>query len=95
MADLQFRNNAEAFRYEAVEGDALVSQIDYTVDGDVISFTHTGTPAQYRGRGLAGQLTQCALDDVRANDRKVVPLCPFTASYIADNPEYADLVASR
>lgn len=92
MADLELRNNKAAFRYEALQGDELVSQIDYLVDGDVVSLTHTGTPPQHRGRGLAGELTRFALDDIRANGQLVLPLCPFSASFITENPEYADLV---
>ncbi|NLA29090.1 MAG: N-acetyltransferase [Propionibacterium sp.] len=96
MANLEFRDNKAGFRYEAFEGSELVSQIDYTIDGDVVSFTHTGTPPQHRGRRYADRLTHWALDDVRATQRKVVPLCPFTASFISDHaPAYDDLVAQR
>ncbi|MDI9627441.1 MAG: GNAT family N-acetyltransferase [Acidobacteriota bacterium] len=93
MADLELRHNAGAFRYEAWEGSELVSQIDYFVDGDVLTITHTGTPPRHRHRGLASQLTGFTLDDLRASGRKVLPLCPFTASYIASHPQYQDLVA--
>lgn len=93
MADLELHHNAGAFRYEAWEGSEMVSQIDYFVDGDVLTITHTGTPPRHRNRGLASQLTEFALDDVRASGRKVLPLCPFTASYIADHPQYKDLVS--
>lgn len=93
MADLELHRNAGAFRYEAWEGSEMVSQIDYFVDGDVLTITHTGTPPRHRNRGLASQLTEFALDDVRASGRTVLPLCPFTASYIADHPQYRDLVS--
>ena len=33
-----------------------------------------------------------ALDDVRAAGASVQPLCPFVRSFIADHPEYLDLV---
>lgn len=48
MANLEFRDNKAGFRYEALEDGELVSQIDYTIDGDVMTFTHTGTPAASR-----------------------------------------------
>ncbi|WIY82492.1 GNAT family N-acetyltransferase [Propionimicrobium sp. PCR01-08-3] len=96
MANLEFRNNEAGFRYEALEGGELVSQIDYTVDGDVMTFTHTGTPPQHRGRQLADKLTRWALDDVRARGRKIVPLCPFTASFVSQHsPDYDDIVVQR
>lgn len=93
MADIEYRDNPGAFRYEALEGGAVVSQIDYLVEGDVLSFTHTGTPPQHRGRGLATGLAEFALDDLRATGRKVQPLCPFIAAFIEEHSEYADLVA--
>lgn len=93
MPELEMCNNAEAFRYEAWEGDELVSQIDYYIDGPVLTITHTGTPPRHRHRGLASRLTEYALRDIGAAGLKVVPLCPFTASYIADHPEYAVLVS--
>lgn len=95
MSELELQNNREAFRFEALEGGELVSQIDYLIAGNVVSLTHTGTPAHQRGRGLAGKLVKYALDEIRANGQRVEPLCPYVASYIADNPEYADLVSVR
>lgn len=95
MADLTLRKNPAAFRFEAHEGVELVSQIDYYVVGDVVRITHTSTVPKYRGRGLAGRLTAFALDEIGAAGQKVAPLCSFTASFIADHPEYAGLVRSR
>lgn len=95
MSDIELRHNAPAFRYEALEGGELVSQIDYLVDDDVVTITHTGTPPQHRGRGLAGRLTTFALDDIRASGRKLVPLCAYTAAFVVDHPEYAELVSRR
>lgn len=95
MTEIEHRRNAAAFRYEALDGDEVVSQIDYLSEGGVVTITHTGTPARYRGRGLAAGLTRFALDDIRASGMKVVPLCSFISSFIADHPQYADLVVAR
>ncbi len=93
MAEVRFRNNLAAFRFEAIEDGVVISQIDYLMDGPVVSFTHTSTPAEYRGRGLAADLTRFALEHVRENGLKVMPLCPYAVSYIDGNPCYHDLVA--
>lgn len=95
MAEVELRNNPPAFRYEAFEGDELVSHIDYLLDDNVVRVTHTSTPPKYRGRGLAGRLTEFALDDIRARGLRLQPLCSFTATYVADHPEYAALVVRR
>lgn len=93
MPELELINNEQAFRYEADADGEVVTQIDYLVEGDVVVFTHTGTPVAHRGQGYAGILTKFALDDLRARGLKVRPLCPFTGAWIASNPEYRDLVA--
>ena len=94
MPELELINNQQAFRYEADADGEVVTQIDYLVEGDVVAFTHTGTPAAHRGQGLAATLTRFALDDLRARGLKVRPLCSYTASYIEAHPQYLDLVAS-
>jgi hypothetical protein len=35
------------------------------------------------------------LEDLRAQDLKLTNCCPFVADYIADHPEYKELVDSR
>jgi predicted GNAT family acetyltransferase len=58
-----------------------------------MTFTHTEVPAPLRGRGLGSQMMRGVLQDVRAQGLKVVPRCPFVASYIDRHPEFADLLA--
>ena len=55
-------------------------------------FTHTEIGGGFSGEGLAAKLVRFALDDVRSNDGRVVPICPFFAAYIQRHPEYEDLV---
>jgi uncharacterized protein len=82
----------ERSRYEGrLDDGELVSVIDFTLTGDVVDITYTGTKRRHRGKGLASSLTQQALDDIRAEGRKVRPTCGFTATYLDDHPEYADL----
>ncbi|HEU4895035.1 MAG TPA: GNAT family N-acetyltransferase, partial [Acidimicrobiia bacterium] len=55
-------------------------------------FTHTEVDDAHKGEGLAASLVRYALDDMRAQEILIVPLCPFFRSYIARHPEYRDLV---
>jgi predicted GNAT family acetyltransferase len=55
-------------------------------------FTHTEVDDAHTGSGVAASLVRHALDDMRAREMKIVPLCPFFRSYIARHPEYEDLV---
>jgi predicted GNAT family acetyltransferase len=84
----------ERSRYEGrLDDGELVTVIDFTLTDDVVDITYTGTKRRHRGKGLASSLTQQALDDIRADGRKVRPTCGFTATYLDDHPEYADLRA--
>jgi uncharacterized protein len=95
MADTTVRDNPEGSdrgRYEIYEDGALAAFSVYQLDGSVAEFVHTETLDGYTGRGLAGELVAGALDDARKRGLQVRPLCPFVRSFIAEHPEYVDLV---
>jgi predicted GNAT family acetyltransferase len=83
--------NDERSRYEGRLDGVLVTVIDFVREGNVLEVTHTGTRIRYRGRGFASQVTQQALEDVRALGWQVQPRCPFTVAYLDAHPQYADL----
>ena len=84
-------DNGAASRYEIHVGEE-VAFAEYKKRGDVMFLLHTEVPSDLEGHGLAGTLAKKALDDARANGLRVVPRCPFMASYIERHPEYRDLV---
>lgn len=87
-------DNPVASRYEARVGDELAGYAAYRLSGsDVIVFTHTEVDPAYGGTGIGSALARGALDDVQdRGEREVIPLCPFTASWIERHPDYAALV---
>lgn len=86
------RHNVAAKRYELGVAEEL-AVAEYTVTGDVVTFTHTWVPPALRGRGLAETLVRSALDDVRRAQLRVVPACSYVATFISRHREYADLLA--
>ncbi|HUY80084.1 MAG TPA: GNAT family N-acetyltransferase [Ktedonobacterales bacterium] len=87
-------DNTADSQFEAHVGP-YVGVIQYERLGDMIVFTHTETPEELEGHGVASKLAQAALDDARAQGLRVAPLCPFVASYIKRHPEYGDLVPAE
>jgi predicted GNAT family acetyltransferase len=83
--------NDERSRYEGWSDDEIVSVMEYQRRGDVLVILHTGTEPESRGRGKAGELTEQALADVRAQGWRVHPICPFTVEYLDAHPEHDDL----
>jgi predicted GNAT family acetyltransferase len=89
------RHSPEASRYELVEDGTVVGVADYRLDGDVATFLHTEIVAHRRGEGLGAELVRAALDDTRARGHRIVAQCWYVAEFVAEHPEYADLLARR
>jgi len=89
----EIRNNHDRSRYELLIDGELVGIADYEVAGDTVAFPHTEIAPHRRGIGLGAQLVRYALDDVRAANRRAEPQCWYVAEFVAEHPEYGDLVA--
>ena len=90
---IEFADNAEEHRFEIWRDDVRAGFVTYRLHEPVITFVHTEVDPAYSGEGLGAKLATWALDSARERGLRVKPLCPFIASYIKRNPEYADLVA--
>jgi uncharacterized protein len=89
------RDAPDAHRYEIREGERLLGIAAYQRHGDEVRFTHTEVNPDAGESGLGSRLVRAALDDVRSQGGRVVPLCPFVRGWIERHPDYADLVADR
>lgn len=86
-------NNADRHRYEAHLDGELAGFVEYNlIDGGIL-FTHTEVLPAFEGKGVGSALARHALDDARAQQWKVVPVCQFIAGMIRKHREYLDLVA--
>lgn len=91
---LQIVNNEGEKRYEADLGDAI-AKIEYIPTKTMIVFTHTEVPPAYEGQGIANKMIRHVLDEARANNMQVNPMCPFVKLFVARHPEYRDIVPER
>ena len=62
------------------------------VGSDQVIIDHTGVPDAFRGRGAGLALVTRAVEEFRAEGRKVIPLCPFAAAQFRRHPEWADVL---
>lgn len=85
-------NNTTQQRFEWSE-DGMLCVLDYQLQNGVMALTHTGVPEAAAGRGIASDLTQCALDTAARQGLKVRALCSYAAAYIRRHPEYEHLLA--
>ena len=91
MTDPDIRDNAEAHRYELpVSGQTAV--VIYNLSGQNLMITETLVPQALEGQGIASRLARHVIDDARARDLLILPVCPFFAAYLQKHPEHADVV---
>jgi uncharacterized protein len=73
--------------------DGAEAEMTYSRAGEkMIIIDHTGVPDALRGRGLGPMLVRRAVEDARAEGRKILPLCPFAKAIIAKHPEFQDVL---
>ena len=91
MATGSVRDNRVQSRFELdVEGGLAFAK--YRLTPSAVNIIHTETPRNLRGRGIASELVQGALQLIRAEGLKVIAGCDFVADYLRKHPEFADLV---
>ena len=91
MADPDIRDDADGKRF-VLTIDGAEAVVTYNLNGENLMITETLVPQALEGRGLAKRLAVHVLDDARARDLKVLPVCPFFAGYLQKHPNYADVV---
>jgi predicted GNAT family acetyltransferase len=78
-------------RFE-LERDGEVAYLEYSLAGKVLALIHTEVPEKLRGQGLSSTLAENALQWARENHLQVDVICPSVEHYLADHPEYNDLI---
>ncbi len=84
--------NASAGRFELHMGGELVSFANYVAGDGVVRVPFVGTNVQHRGNGYAAQLMDGVVAIIRADGRRIIPICSFADQHIRDNPDYHDLL---
>lgn len=81
-------------RFEATLGDeSAYIEYDDSEEG-TLDLRHTIVPEEHEGKGIGSALARQVLDYAREKKLRVVPTCPFIASWITRNPEYQDVAGS-
>lgn len=77
-------HNSDKSRFEVQLAGGDTAVLDYRLNQQpgTLTITHTYVPGAFEGRGVAGRMTQAALDYAHSHDLKVIPLCSFAAAYI-------------
>jgi uncharacterized protein (DUF924 family)/predicted GNAT family acetyltransferase len=91
MSHLFIQLQEASSRFSAtVDGHAL--ELDYLRRGDQVIFTHTGTAPALRGRGLAAELVEHALQWLAPQGLQLVPDCSYVGAYLARHARWQRLL---
>jgi predicted GNAT family acetyltransferase len=90
----EVRDNTGANRFEVLINGEVVGFSAYQRFGDSIVFTHTEVSPTRQEHGLASQLVQTALDQIRDTTRlRVVAQCPYVAHWLTKHEDYRILLS--
>lgn len=85
------RDNPAKSRFELdTEGHTAVAL--YRRAGNLVSIYHTEVAPEVSGRGIGSRLVRGALELARSQGLKVEPRCSFVRSYVAQHPEFSDVL---
>jgi len=67
------------------------AEMTYTYAGnDKIIIDHTEVSEKLKGQGIGYKLVEAAVDFMRTNHIKAIPLCPFANAVFKKKTEYSD-----
>lgn len=89
---LQVQNDETQHKFSAVV-DGHEAHVEYVHTGDVYNLMHTFVPEELRGHGVAEELVQNVLDQIKAQGAKFLPTCPFVQAFLKRHPDYREGMA--
>lgn len=70
------------------------AEMTYSRAGEtLIIIDHTEVPDAMRGNSVGHALVYRAVEDARAENRRIFPLCPFAKAQISRHPEWQDVLS--
>jgi predicted GNAT family acetyltransferase len=89
----QLVNDASARRYRLLVNNEEVGYSEYDpVAPSSILIKHTEVLPPHEGKGFGAYLVRSMLEDIRAQGKTAIPICPYAMNYIRKHREYLDVV---
>jgi predicted GNAT family acetyltransferase len=93
--EIQQTNDTRRGYFEAIEDGKEAGKMTYTWAGDSkFIIDHTEVSPDFNGKGVGKKLVMAAVDYARANNVKIIPLCPFAKSVFDKVEEIRDVLFS-
>jgi predicted GNAT family acetyltransferase len=92
--EIQQTNDTRRGYFEAIEDGKEAGKMTYTWAGDSkFIIDHTEVSPDFNGKGVGKKLVLAAVDYARANNVKIIPLCPFAKSVFDKVEEIRDVLS--
>ncbi|WP_427873153.1 GNAT family N-acetyltransferase [Flavobacterium sp. MMS24-S5] len=93
--EIQQINDTRKGYFEAIEDGKEAGKMTYTWAGDSkFIIDHTEVSPDFNGKGVGKKLVMAAVEYARANNLKIIPLCPFAKSVFDKVEEIRDVLFS-
>lgn len=91
---MDFEKNENRFLKNDKDGK-MIAEVTYVPSGDdKVILDHTFVDPSLRGQGVAEELVNRVVEEMRAENKKIIPLCPYAKTLFERKPEiYADIQA--
>lgn len=86
--------NEVSNRFELLTDGKLSLVAYFKPDEHTLALTHTEVHRDLEGQGIGKNLVAQVLAYAEQHNQKIVPLCPFVASYIKRHPEWQRVVST-
>ncbi|MFC0777624.1 GNAT family N-acetyltransferase [Flavobacterium sp. HJSW_4] len=93
--EIQQINDTRRGYFEAIEDGKEAGKMTYTWAGDSkFIIDHTEVSPDFNGKGVGKKLVMASVEYARANNLKIIPLCPFAKSVFDKVEEIRDVLFS-
>lgn len=90
---MEFQSKPGRLWAENEEGKLMAEITFPDVAPGVANIDHTFVDGSLRGQGVAGQLVQGAVDQLRSRGMKATATCSYARKWFESHPEQRDLLA--
>ena len=84
-----YRLEEDASRFAVFYENEEIGEISFVKTGEhLLIIDHTYVDAKWKGHAIGNALVQKVVDFAVADNRKIIPLCPFAKKVFDRTPEY-------
>ena len=84
-----------ANRSAAYKEGELIGECEFSVSEQMWIIDHTGVRPAYGGQGIAKRLVEKVIEEARARQIKILPLCSYASKMMEGKTEYQDVLVIR